>query len=327
MGYTDPEKRRFSGVLMCLLSDRTAKALLLAIVLSFIMGSLRPDKNAGMSASAFWASKIKWKHCADAVLTGDSRVLMALSPEIIKEYVNYKRIVNYGFGANWYCDEYMQATEELLDPKAPKKAIIMGISPHALTWRTSGLGLFIELKESPQQKGFLDKHFGPVLDFFEPMSLRDALHGLFPSMAPTHTVKDYKENGWVAVHKTRGDEDHEVKRYRGIYKEQRVSDKTVDVVMEYVSRWSDGGIRVYGFIPPTCEDMVELEKKVSGFNKEPFVAKFKEAGGTWLEADLTAYYSFDGSHLQDEGAVEFSHDLAKMIQKAENGRGKMACTD
>lgn len=327
MEDTDSKKRRVFGIRAGLLKDRTAKALFSAIVLSLIMGLFRPDKPIGMSASAYWAKKISWEHCADAVLTGDSRVLMALSPEIMEEYLDYKNVVNYGFGANWYCHEYMQATERLLDPEAPKKAIIMGFSAHTLTWRTKGMSNFTELSKSAPEDRFLDIYLGRLLDFYEPMSLRDLFQGIFPSMAPTQTVKDFKENGWIAVHKAPGDEDHEVKRYRGIFKKRQVSEKTVAIVMEYVSRWKDAGIKIYGFVPPTCEGMVELEKTASGFNKEQFVARFKEAGGIWLETDLTAYYSFDGSHLQDDGAIAFSHDLAKMIQKAETGSDKIACTD
>jgi hypothetical protein len=327
MEQTSSENKGMRRIFTGLLKDRTTKALLLALLLSVVMGSMRPDQSIGMSTKSYWAKKLNWKHCADAILTGDSRVLMAVSPDIIEQYVDYKNIVNYAFGANWYCHEYMQATEKLLDPKAPKKAIIMGFTPHSLTWRTVNMGNFIELTKIAPENRFFDTHFGPVLDFFDPLSLQDAFRGLFPSTAPTWTVKDYRESGWVAVHKTPGDEDHEVKRYRGIFKERQVSDKTVAIVMEYVRRWSQSGIKVYGFLPPTSADMVELEERASGFNKDKFVAEFKESGGIWLDVNLTAYYSFDGSHLQDEGAIEFSHDLAKMIQKVENGTDRIACMD
>ncbi len=327
MEQTGSENKSIRRIFTGLLKDRTAKALLLALVLSIIMGSMRPNENFGTSVSAYWAKKINWKNCADAVLTGDSRVLMAASPDIMERHVDYRNIVNYGFAANWYCEDYMQATERLLEPEAAKKAVIMGFSPHTLTWRAKGTTPFLELSNRSRINMFLEMHAGRVFDFLEPMSLRDAFHGLFPSMAPTLTLKDYKESGWIAVHKARGNEDHEVKRYRGIYKERQVSDKIITIVMEYVRRWSHSGIKVYGFLPPTSPDMVELEEKASGFNKNRFVAKFKEAGGIWLDVNLTAYYSFDGSHLQDEGAIKFSHDLAKMIQKLENGSGKIACTD
>jgi hypothetical protein len=328
MEQTGSENKGIRRIFSGLLKDRTTKALLLALLLSVAMGSMRPDQSIGMSAKSYWAKKINWKHCADAVLTGDSRVLMAVSPDIIEQYVDYRNVMNYAFGANWYCHEYMQATEELLEPNAPKKAIIMGFTPHSLTWRTANdMGHFIEISQRPPEDRFFDTHFGLVLNFFDPMSLQDAFRGLFPSTAPTWTIKDYRETGWVAVHKTPSDKNNEVKRYRGIFKERQVSDKTIAIVMEYVCRWSQSGIKVYGFVPPTCPDMVELEEKVSGFNKDQFVAEFKEAGGIWLDVNLTAYYSFDGSHLQDEGAIEFSHDLAKMIQKAENGTNKVACTN
>ena len=320
------KRRGAAAVIGGFFKDRTARALLLAAILAAIMGSLRPDKSEGMSGSTYWARKMQWKQKAGAVLTGDSRVLMAVAPEIMEQYLDYEKILNYAFGANWYCAEYMDATEKLLVPGARKKAIIMGFSPHTLTWRTKGMGHFVEMSRRPQLNRYLETHAGWFFDLLEPMSLRDAFHGLFPSMAPTQTVKDYRESGWIAVHKSPGDEDHEVKRYRGIYRERQVSSRTIAGAMKYVSRWSRMGIKVYGFVPPTCEGMVELERTASGFNKEHFVAEFEKAGGVWLEVNPTGYYSFDGSHLQNEGAIAFSHDLAKMIQKQENG-GKVARSD
>lgn len=300
-----------------LIKDRTTITLILAVLLSLTVGSLRLDKPRGMSPKTFWAEKLEWKECADAVFLGDSRVLMGTAPEVLQAYLDYENILNFAFGANWYCREYMDAAEELLDPQAENKTLIMGISPNALTWRTKGLGLFIELKETPEKERFFNRHFGPIYDFFDPMSFKDVLQGLLPSTAPTRTTKYYKENGWCAVHKIGDDENNEVKRYRAFYKNRQVSDKTVDTVMQYVSRWSKQGIKVYGFIPPTCPNMVELEDTASGFDKESFVKKFTEAGGIWLDVNLTDYYSFDGSHLQDDDAIRFSNDLGKMIKEVE----------
>ena len=78
------------------------------------------------------------------------------------------------------------------------------------------------------------------------------------------------------------------------------------------------GINVYGFIVPSCEQMVRVEREMSGFDEDSFIAKFKQAGGTWIDVDVDKYECIDGSHLQDTGAIQFSEDLAALIQQAES---------
>ena len=68
-----------------IVKDRTFRTVALSLLVIITMGSLRPDKSVGMYPKQYWASKITWKHCADVVVTGDSRVLMALSPAVMKE--------------------------------------------------------------------------------------------------------------------------------------------------------------------------------------------------------------------------------------------------
>ena len=69
------------------LKDRTCRTIALALLLIVGMGLMRPDKPAGMYPKKYWANKIGWRHCADAVLTGDSRTLMALSPAEMKKEI------------------------------------------------------------------------------------------------------------------------------------------------------------------------------------------------------------------------------------------------
>ncbi len=293
--------------------DRTTATILLAIILIVIMGNLRPKEDIGIYPKQYWASKIHWKQCADAVITGDSRTLMGVSPEELQKKLNYRCIRNYGFGANWYSREYLEAIESLMLPQADRKAVIVGFSPHSLTCRSDdSMGNFIELRQMSKQDAFLDIHFGALVHFFEPMSFRDAAHGLFPAIAPTQTVKEYKQDGWVAVHKEPTVLD-EVKRYRGLFEQRQVSQEVIHNITDFVSKWTAQGIRVYGFLVPTCREMVDVEEQLSGFQKESFIESFRVCGGEWIDVDLYGYKTFDGSHLQDEAARKFSADLAAMI--------------
>jgi hypothetical protein len=297
--------------------DRTFRAVALAFLFVIAMGSLRPDKSVGMYPKQYWATKITWKHCADVVVTGDSRVLMALSPAVMLEKFPDKRVSNYAFGGNWYSIEYLEAAEEVLIPESKEKIIIMGITPNAISEKGE-IGNFIELSNISKQDAYLDIHFAPIVYFFEPMSFRDAFQGMFPSMANTHTVKNYTADGWVGVHKIPSGGRNELKRYRKIFEKRRVSDETIHNVIKYVAKWTRSGIRVYGFIAPSCKDMLELEEKFSGFNEPEFIKLFKSAGGIWVDIDPGRYESFDGSHLQDNAALEFSRDFTNSLYELES---------
>ena len=300
-----------------IISDRAVATFLLAIILMMIMGSLRPDKSLGLYPKQYWAIKIHWKNCADGVITGDSRVLMGIAPEELEKVLPYRQIRNYGFGANWYSRQYLEATESLFLEDADNRAVFMGISAHSLTNRDTVQGHFIELSQQSKQDAFLDIHFGALVNFFEPMSFRDAMQGLIPSLAPTHTQKNYGTDGFVAVHKQPLVLD-EVKRYRKIFENRKISDEVINTIMEFVKKWKSQGIDVYGFIMPSCPEMVDVEQRFSGFDQNAFVADFKRAGGTWIDVDLCKYECIDGSHLQDSGAMQFSQDLAMSIHRAEH---------
>lgn len=318
MRSEDSEQRSARIAMINMLCDRTFLTLLLSTILVACMGALRPDKTrVGMYPKEYWAKKIGWKHCANVILTGDSRTLMALSPTKIKKILNYDKIYNYGFGGNWYSVEYLQAVEDLLRPKEVNKVIIMGISPHSLTQGNAERGNFSELSKLSKQEAYLDIHFAPLVNFFEPMSFRDALEGLFPSIASSHTEQIYMPDGFVAVHKTPSNRRNEVKRYRKIYEKSQVSDQTIDNVTRFIKKWTKENIKVYGFLLPSCSEMYELERKVSGFNQKEFVKLFEASGGIWVEVNPVRYESFDGSHLQDHAAMEYSRDLAMAIREIE----------
>jgi len=314
---TGLDKNKLKGFLHNAVHDRTAMTILLSIVLVLTMGMLRPDKPRGVYQKKFWATKITWQNCADMVITGDSRALMALSPAELEKVFPDARILNYGFGANWYSQEYLEAVENMIMPDSTNKRIFMGITAHSLTDRKETQGLFLELKSYSRQTLYIDKNFAAILDFLEPMSFNDAYHGLFPDSAETRTIKHFYPDGFVGVHKIPLQR-NELKNYKRLFQKRKVSDKTIKKVTDFVSKWTNEGIIVYGFQPPSCKEMVELEKNDSGFDEENFIKIFRQAGGIWIDVDKTAYESFDGSHLQDDGALQFSRYFAERVKEHEN---------
>ena len=303
-----------------LVRDRTFKTLVLAVVLIGAMGSLRPDKPRGVYPKRLWARKISWHQSADAVLAGDSRVLGGVSPAEMRKTLGDWRILNYGFASNLYVPEYLEALESLLDASSPTRVILLGITPHSLTEDPDVTGQFAELKGLSRGQIYMDIHLAPISSFVEYMSFRDALHGLIPSLGEGRTEKTLHPDGWLAYRRDPPGKKRELKKYYRMYEKSRVSAEMVEELNRYVTRWSQSGIRVYGFLMPSCREMVELEEQYSGFEQQQFVEGFEKAGGIWIEVDPSAYDSFDGSHLQSPSALQFSHDLAQRIHALERER-------
>ena len=86
--------KRIETIINLIRSDRTVGALLLAVILITIMGSLRPNTTRGIYEKRYWANKISWQNYADVVITGDSRVLGGISPGKMKETLKNMCIVN-----------------------------------------------------------------------------------------------------------------------------------------------------------------------------------------------------------------------------------------
>ena len=307
-----------------LLTDRTLRTLVLAVVLIIIMGLSRPNKDHGLYPSEYWARKAGWSQCADMVLAGDSRVLSGLSPIEMQKYFPGKRIYNYGFGGAWFSKQYMDKVEELLDTKAEDKTIIMGISPHSLTKRDADTGNFYEVHSLSDRDKFMQIHFAALMRFFDPLSFSAAIDGTFPSLAESHTERYFYPDGWISVHKEPSSIKDAIRKYTGFYKERVVDPCNVKNVTRYVKRWTGQGIKVYGFIPPSCEEMYELEVKVSGLNQQEFIKKFEAAGGVWIDTDPAAYHSFDGSHLQDDAALQLTRDFVAEMMKVQKKNSPLA---
>ena len=108
-----------------------------------------------------------------------------------------------------------------------------------------------------------------------------------------------------------------VNRYRRIYSKYEVLESTIQNVTDYASKWSEKGVRVYGFFAPTCREMAEIEKNLDSFNQLNFIKEFEHSGGIWIDVNQADYNSFDGCHLQDKAAVEFSADFAGAVKQIE----------
>lgn len=302
-----------------ILKGQTSRTIILAIILLITMGSLRPDESSGLFPDQYSALKSRWRHCADIVLAGDSRVLIGLSPAEMSKTFKNKRIYNYGFDSAWFSEEYLKAVEDVLDPQSSERMIILAITPHSLTSRRDGKSdKPFEVPVLSRQDELFNRYLARIMHFFQPLSFKNALEGLIPAIADSHTTRKYYEDGWISVQREPINESRNSKRYRSYYTDRTVAEKNISSLLKCITDWQSRGIKVVGVLFPTCKEMYELENQISGFDEKEFASRFEQAGGKWISVDQTKYVSYDGSHLQKDSAVRFSNDFARFLYEAQN---------
>ncbi len=299
--------------------NQTFWTLFLAGALILVMGSLRPDKPRGMHSMHYDIHRSRWSQCGDVVLAGDSRVLIALSPEEMGKVLKDRRILNYSYAGVWYSKEYLEAVGAILDPNGDSPTVVLGISPRSLTQGVrDNPGAFTGSDNTMDKDALIEYAFAPILEFCQPMSFNQVLPGISPSLASSILIKEYHADGWMSANCTvnkRGK--WAIKRYRRVYDKYDVLNSTIENVMKHTKSWVDNGVKVYGFFPPSCEEMVEIEAGLESFDQADFISRFEEFGGVWLDVNQVGYESYDGCHLNRDGALQFSSDLGKIISEHE----------
>lgn len=287
---------------------RIISTLSLAAIFIAATLALRHYDNSGLAPASFWATKASWAACADIVIAGDSRVYRGVSPAEISRVLPQCRILNYGFDGVGYDRRYLAGIERVLDPNTVLPTIVLGISPHSLTPQAVIEGNSAAQLHAARRPWPLvwqvSQPFDRVMQFLTPLAA-----GEFRTPWKRY-YQNFHADGWVASSRRPEQPTVGLGAYRGRFVNNRVSSQQVDDLLAGVADWTRRGVRVFGFRPPTCSEMVEVEDRQSGFEEAAFVRRFQAAGGTWLALSQTDYHSYDSSHLRADAAVRFSHDLA-----------------
>ena len=311
----------YVGPVARLWRDRSTWTLVLTCLFVAIVGTVRRNDISGMEPEAFWAMKSEWMDQADIVVLGDSRTLVDVSPETMRDALPNARILNYAFSAVSYTEPYFKMVEELLDKTSEQPTVALGITPLSLTL------------SSPQDDGFLSyvvngntlkigSRFAALRLFLMPIGTRELINTFGPDGKAYHEYTRYHRSGWVEAYIVPEDPGESMATYATLFKPDRrgpTRQDAADLVMDAISRWTARGIRVYGFRPPTCEAMLALESAQAQWDADEFIGRFEAAGGNWLTFDEDAYHTYDNSHLDSESAKRFSADLAAKIVADRSG--------
>jgi hypothetical protein len=294
-----------------------AIVLLLAVIIPF--AHPKSDVDTGISDERFWAIKTLQRPRYDVVFGGDSRTLHGVSPTAFSEQVGGLKTYNFAFSASGMTPEYLEWIKNKISPSSTKKIIILGITPLSLTYKSASENNFLAHIRTNPLDLFVDSYVGDVYRYFKVWDLihmkwavKSLLHKPLP-VSPFVYFTERQKNGWSKIHIEPPLPDASLPLYEKNFESNQVSEKLIGAFLEEVKHLTRDGFHVVGFRPPATEAMDALENKLSGFDELSFKSRFEQAGGKWLSLSRTAYPTCDGSHLDGNGAIQLSRDLAAKI--------------
>ncbi|MFC1782310.1 hypothetical protein ACFL02_01840 [Planctomycetota bacterium] len=299
--------------------ERIALAFGSAVMFFLIFSSLRTNYIQGISPGRFWMMKLSWCECADMVLAGNSRVYRGLSPAQMQNHLPSMRIYNYAFSGQGFSDSYLQALEKVLDKNAPRKIIVLGIGPHALTKNSVEKNGYQKYAGMAFRERLVCRYLAYPLRWFRPLSPREIQN--FIHWKVEKFYQHFHADGWIESWMEPEDPQRDISLARKkppLTDPNRIISQTVmDNLIETVAKWRALEIEVYGFRTPVGAELSKLQNYKTKYDEEGFIERFEEAGGKWLSINPDDYHRYDGSHLNPESALTLSRDLARLIKESD----------
>jgi hypothetical protein len=296
--------------------ERIVPVLVLSALLVGGLGALLPaspdpEDEALAAEDRFYLAKTHGPHRCDVIVLGDSRALRGIAPSEMEEVLPGRRIFNFAYNAGSLNPEMYREAEKRLDPRSDEPAaVLLAVTPLSLLgWKATN-EQYAELRAVPPDEVWLKIHRPGLVRYFQPLTPSAFIAAaLGPANAP-RTLQTFHDDGWIESERTPPNPEEALAVYAKRLRGRSVDAGLVDALVERTVRWSERGIRVFAFRPPTTDAVVALEDRMTGFDEEALARRVEEAGGRWLRFGNDGYGTYDGSHLDRESARRFSRDLA-----------------
>ena len=312
-----------------LITEKTTVTLLLFITLVVIVECwvelpLHPHQQNAAERARFWLHKTFAPSDYDMVLVGDSRIYRGLSPEAMREVLPRWRILNFGYSSGGINREMLQLAEEKIDPAALPKLIVLGITPHSLTFAARANAAIRGYRaEATWKRVLIEYGFDALFDLFLPTSpallRKEILKRNQDTTGQRYLQLYHFKSGWVASDKQPRNQEESLPSYRNNFLNNKVASDSENELLAQVNQWHQRGWRIIAFRPPSTPQMELLENELSGFDEDRFIKRFRSVGGLWWtlphDESLTSY---DGSHLEQHSASRLSRHLARWITQKED---------
>jgi hypothetical protein len=299
-----------------MLKIRLFLAALIFWVCVFIINLIRPPaSDFSLLEDAFWSEKISWKNRFDLVAAGDSRTLIAISPQTMQNVLPGYKIANLGFAAMIYSQEYLDYVRNALISPVKDRVIVLGFSPRSLLPHEKP-NCFFRKWMSEDRIPFrieLNRNSGWLYALFRELSANDLNIDFHKTNHAWLMI--CLESGWVASRlfpeRPRGSQG----TYRTTFIKNKIDEKLLEIIYRNTGNWTREGIKVFGIRIPASPGLLKIENEISGFNEHSIRQRFEKSGGVWLNPAIDSLIAHDGSHLRYDSAVFYSNSLAYELKK------------
>lgn len=250
----------------------------------------------------------------DVITIGDSRMEIAVSPEIVNKKLPELSVLNFGFSAAGLTRFYLNLAKSKLDVTG-KKILIVGISPASLTEKFAKNEMLYECLNYSMYDRFVLLHFSSFIQYFDPIKPIDYYYS-FKKMKKGR-YESYSNSGWKWAEKFPRDS-IALLGYKNSFDRNPISKEILDELIEFCEQMTMRGYSIIAFRIPSIAEMWELENSISGFDTLKIPDRIEKAGGIWLDFPSGDYQSFDASHMTKESAIKFSNQLADSIKTLRN---------
>jgi len=288
--------------------------LLIASVLIVVLSFVLPKNKEKYLHDRFWTQKTFAPAKYQVVVLGDSRVYRGISPEVMEMNLPGMKVLNFAYSNGGLNPVMFKAAEEKLSEKSQKKIIVLGISPNCITAFSQKNEQFQQERTRPREDIFERLYLNGILYQFSattPEGIRDLLK---KKPSTSYYRNEYYSNGYVESEKFPVDTMESISSYTQDFTNYKVKLQYIERLAWQVNDWSSRGICVIGFRPPASTPMRTLEDSMGLYNETIISARFREAGGHWIELKANRYKTYDGSHLDRKSAIMLSNDLALEIK-------------
>lgn len=297
--------------------NRVKIAITLVSASFFILafGTIFPKNPQKYLRDRFYLQKAIAKPKYDIIVMGDSRVVNGISTEVFDSVLPGFRSLNFGFSNGGLNSQMFEIAESKLNKSNKTKVMVLAVT--ALTLHEISLDNehYLSLIKTPREKQIELLYFAGISNYFAPVSpiiLRNLVtvhHEKWDDM-----VQLYHKNGWAETFTPSPDTSYAIPFYRKDYKKSLVDYAQLDVIATQIKKWTEQGIKVICFRPPTTIEMKELEDQEGNYKESLIAEKVQEAGAIWVPLDFSEYQSYDGSHLFGMSAKKLSEKLANEIK-------------
>ncbi|MFK7797789.1 MAG: hypothetical protein AB8E82_10080 [Aureispira sp.] len=295
------------------------------IIAVLLGGWLLPKQPASsMGGDWFWSNKVRPSRQFEVVAVGDSRIYRGFSPnDFAATYAPDRAVTvfNFGFSSAGLDTAFLVAAAKLVDTTAPLPVILVGITTSSLADENAANQHFWQEDQRSTLSIWQRKYINPQLTFFDPTSPNTLLNHW--QGARQGYYQQHYANGWIASDKEPHNLWESYEHVKRTYPHVAFSLGLRWRLLQQIAAWQAQGIQVVAFRPPAAPHLEAVEMLPEYYPEEAIKAQIQAVGGIWIDLPNTQQYqTYDGNHLIEASARQWSADIGQALRQALQKKAK-----